>query len=181
MTEIVRLGADIEREVGFLTELYGGSCVDQAVLDEFESTVTAYRTTPQSDIGARLELKYGGENPKAVGSVCLIDNRPVGMQFSGIKDFKDTQGVEIAGINVSAWVGKDYRGAGIGKLLIGSGVLASLEKKYCGDDIEWHNRIIWTGIARTNYASIRMCAINGFRYSQPQTEHPDSDVYTYPR
>jgi RimJ/RimL family protein N-acetyltransferase len=171
--KLLQLGLNPGLEAEISKRLYMSEGVDEAVVSEFDTTVTAYRELNPESIAKRIEGKYGGLHPQAVGFIALFDEDPVAMVFAGPKEYLSPDGI-VDGVNVSAWVVSQARGLGIGRKLINIGVTAAFRP--------WNDKTIWTSIHTGNIASQKMCQAVGFVKAHPQLEDEKvgRDIYVLP-
>ena len=159
------MGADPETEAARLQTLYSDKGIDVAIVDEFAATVEAYRTLPLADIATRIRDRYTGREPMACGALAVADGIDAGMAIWGIKDFDLLVGEQletVRGINISAWLLKQYRNRGFARLL-GKDVVEMAHAQIHADNVpSWRGRQIWTSIDSDNTASRRASVIAGF-------------------
>jgi RimJ/RimL family protein N-acetyltransferase len=167
--ELVKLGVNPVFEAEVLKRLYTSDAVDVAVINEFDATVAAYRDLDIEEIKDRLAIKYGGENPQAIGLIALDANNPVGMAIAGQKSYLSFGG-EVEGVNISGWVSAQTRNLGIGKQGLSSCISVALNTWDLG---------IWTSIHRENIASQKVSEAAGFKriHSQLDEGKGDRDIY----
>jgi hypothetical protein len=173
--EFYNLGSNPEEEALRTQQLYSDSGVDAFVRDEFESTVHAYANLPLPEIAQRLCSRYAGAHPAAHGILPVYKDIDLGMAIWGDKDFQSAETLEeIPGINVSAWILRQYRGQGFGRITIEYATAQALAlSKESG-------RQVWTSIKPENLASRRSCEHAGFIEISTQPDKPDRLLYIVP-
>jgi RimJ/RimL family protein N-acetyltransferase len=127
----------------------------------FRKTVDAYASLTPEEIAARLDNRYGGNNPLMIGFLVLRDTRAVGMMTIGkvgVEWRSDDQELHALdderGVNFSQWYLKEFRGQGMGKSV--ARWRLGLMRNLVSYDPDWQNRIPWTSIRRENHSSIRI-------------------------
>lgn len=181
--EFYTIGQHVEKEALRLKQLYENVGIDEYILEEFGTTVEAYRTLPLPEISARLQARYTGEAPTTHGVIARVINFDYGMAIWGLKAYSSvTPTGEVQqkeGINVSAWVLRQNRGFGFGKLLIAHATMQAAHQAQNPQRSDLLGKPIWTSIHRDNTASIRACQEAGFRLVSVQPEKPERDIYEH--
>lgn len=173
--EFYMLGVNPEDEAIRTQKLYGDIGVDQFVRDEFEATVTAYTTLPLVEIAERLRSRYAGSQPAAQGVLPVYADLEIGMAIWGEKDFLNIEtSQETPGINVSAWLLRQYRNQGFGRRVI---KYATAKALILGKE---SGKQVWTSIRPENLASRRSCEHAGFIEIGPQPDKPERLLYVVP-
>jgi GNAT superfamily N-acetyltransferase len=169
-----KLGNNPEYEAARTQRLYFDSGVDVQVRDEFEDTVNVYTSLSLTEIAQRLRIRYAGDRPVAHGVLPSLENNDIGMAVWGEKDFQDVHtSQEIPGINVSAWLLRQYRNKGFGRQLL---EYATTEAVVLSNDL---GKQVWTSIKPDNIASRRSCEHAGFIEIGPHTDKPERLLYIY--
>ncbi len=170
--EFYNLGSNPEEEAVRIQQLYFDDGVDIYVRDEFEATVKAYTSLSLAEIAQRLRSRYAGDQRAAHGVLPVYNNNDIGMAIWGEKNFQDTStSQETPGVNVSAWVLRQYRGQGFGRQVLEH---ATREAAILGNNLD---KQIWTSIKPENLASRRSCEHAGFVEIGPQLDKPERLLY----
>lgn len=175
--EIVRIDPDCNWVVDAVHELYHAD-LDDAVISEFGSTVDAYRGFDNTmQTRDRLQSKFACSDPVVVGTIIALDFQPVGIAFSGAKDFVDKEGQVASGINMSGWVLPEYRGIGLGRVLFSEATDQIMQQqRSLGDSATWSSkRKIWTSIHQDNIASQKACKAAGYERSHMREAPREQD------
>ncbi len=170
--EFYTLGTNPEEEAIRTQQLYFDRGVDEFVREEFESTVHAYTTLLPDEIALRIQSRYTGDHPVAHGLLPVYRKADIGMAIWGEKDFQNVDSrEETPGINVSAWLLKQYRNQGFGRRVIEH---ATAEAVTLSEQL---GKQVWTSIRPDNLASRRACEHAGFIEAGSQPDKPERLLY----
>lgn len=173
--EFYAIGCNPEEEAERTQLLYLNSGVDTFVRDEFEVTVQAYTSLPIVEIAQRLRRRYAGDQPLVHGVLAVYDDADIGMAIWGEKNFHNVGSKqETPGINVSAWILRQYRGQGLGRRVIQHVATEALALS------EVLGKQVWTSIKQENLASRQSCEHAGFVEVGPQPYKPGRLLYILP-
>lgn len=161
-----RIGQDPEIEAIRLQQLYTNEGIDERVVDEFGSSVDLYRTLSIHEIEERLRVRYSGETPLVYGAIGTYRSIDFGMAIWGVKDYQKTETDGSSrwydGVNVSAWVLRQYRGMDLGTALIGFATTEAVALTHVQHNTGTYGMQIWTSIHGSNKPSQRACEHAGF-------------------
>lgn len=172
--EFYRIGNEPFADAIRLKNLYSSDGIDDAITREFDTTVAAYRSLAVEDIRDRIRTKYAADPAIIAGELTVVDSHDAAMAIAGQKPFLHPKtGQSTEGINVSAWVLAQYRGAGIGKLIA-----------HHMTEVAAHtfpNQTIWTSIHTDNMASRKAFESAGYRVIGSQLDEGKQDRIIYLR
>jgi GNAT superfamily N-acetyltransferase len=174
------LGQNFEFEAPRLKKLYKSDGIDDRIIEEFGATVSAYRSLSYDDIAERLKSRYGSSNPPAYGTLGVINDTDFGMAIWGSKDYEILEGGEVVkkqGINVSAWVLKQFRSRGFGIAIIEYATKCAVELSRGKSQTSLTGTPVWTSIHKDNIASRKACIHAGFTEIGIQADMQDRRIY----
>lgn len=176
--EFYPIGANPAVEAVRIQTLCSDSGVDRAVTDEFAATIQAYQQLGIPEITARIAQKYTGNEPPVVGVIPVANQDDIGMAIWGEKIFQTKDELEpITGINVSAWLLRQFRSQGYGTQIIRHGTQTALERVNDPIKPSWNGMPVWTSVHRDNTASRRACSKVGFTEAGPQKDADERLIY----
>lgn len=176
-----RIGQDPESEATRLQQLYANEGIDEKVVEEFGSTVDLYRTLPIIEIEERIKVRYSGDAPLVHGAIGAYGSADFGMAIWGLIGYQKVESDGSSrwydGINVSAWVLRQFRRKNLGTALIDYATQEAVALTRDEQNTGLYGMQIWTSIHGSNEASQRACEHAGFVRVGAQADKDGRFIY----